>query len=189
MTYLLDTNAYYLFYKWPYGLHYQNLKARTECEGKVDFYISMLTSLEIHSVIGKAFRGSPPQVIQCDRTDHGDELVPCPHKWYYPGVPRLNRALLVDIRKLVKQVENATGHVKAHVLALNEDVIIEGNRILYNYATEHTFGSQDAIIAATAKIALRKGIITRVATSDRGLKAVLRKENIPVYDPLKDAEE
>jgi hypothetical protein len=189
MSYLLDTNAYYLFYQYPYGLPYHNLKARTERGGEVDFYISMLTSLEIHSVIGKAFRGSSPQVIQCERTDHGEVLSPCSHKWYHPGVTKLNRKLLVDIRKLVKQVENATGNVKAHVLALNEDIINEGNKILYNYATEHTFGSQDAIIAATAKIALSNGTITRVATSDRGLKAVLRKENIPIYDPLKDTEE
>ena len=189
MPYLLDTNAYYLFYKWPHGEHYQHLKERTELNGRIHFYISILTSLEIHSVIGKAFRGSPPQIVQCDRTDHGDELAPCPHKWYYPGVPKLNRRLFVDIRKLVSQIENATGNVQAHVLPLNEEVIAEGNRILYQYATDYTFGSLDAIIAATAKIALNNGTISKVATSDRGLKAVLRKENVPIYDPLKDKDE
>ncbi len=189
MYYLLDTNAYYLFYKRPYDEPYARLKARTEFNGKNDFFISMLTSLEIHSVIGKVYRGIPSQVIPCDRIDHGDTLVRCPHKWVTPGTPRINRTLLIDIRKLVKQIESATGNTRAHVLALDNAVIVEGNRILMAHATDHTFGSQDAIIAATAKIALDKGVITRVATSDRGLKAVLRKENIPIYDPLKDTEE
>jgi hypothetical protein len=57
--------------------------------------------------------------------------------------------------------------------------------LLIKYADSYNFGSHDALIAGTT-ITLQeiKNIALTLVTSERGLKAVLKEENIHCIDPL-----
>lgn len=186
MSSLVDTNCYYILFENPRPAAYANLRKHITIGGEANFFISKMTSLEIHSVLGKAYRGVPSQVIRCTRTDHGHERKRCPHLWYRPATPKVNRKALSQLRKLIDDIERAKGATKAFLLPIDDEVMKRGSEYLCKYGIRFSFGSHDAVIAATAKIALEQGKISDVITRDRGLKALLKAEGIPVYDPETD---
>ena len=83
--FLLDTNAYYLFFQNPRYASYVNFLNTFRFNGMVSFYISELTSLEIHSVLGKYRRGASRQLQTCNRiTIEKNAQVQCNSTWISP---------------------------------------------------------------------------------------------------------
>ena len=84
-NFLLDTNAYYLLFNKDKGEPYEKLKEKIEKEdGTFSFYISEITSLEIHSVLGKKRRGSSSTRQNCTRKLWSEENteISCSNQWF-----------------------------------------------------------------------------------------------------------
>ena len=64
--YFLDTNAYSLFFQKPKTNQYDNLLKEIHEKRQILFSISEITSLEIHSVLGKYRRGVQAQRQSCE---------------------------------------------------------------------------------------------------------------------------
>ncbi len=58
--FLLDTNVYYILFDPLCPPSYAALTAKLNDKGVVSFYISEITSMEIHSVLGQYRKKSPP---------------------------------------------------------------------------------------------------------------------------------
>ena len=188
-AYLLDTNAYaLLFYRTESNKACKLRELITE--GKISsFYISEITSLEINSVLGKYRRGVQRQKQICKRKIIEDkEIKDCKNIWYQKGVKRIGRKLYRDLQKLIKDIEAQRGPIKACIIKLTESAIAEGANLLIKYSDRYRFGSHDAMIVGSF-IDMKKnnGIDLTMVTSDKGFKAVLSEENIPVFDPNKVA--
>lgn len=182
--YLLDTNAYYLFFQAPKPQPLLSLEAKLKVGTEVSFYISEITSLEVHSVLGKYSRGISSHQNLCDRSVvDGEKIVPCLKQWVVSGRKKMKPKVLHGIRKMILDMENGRGEIKAQVLGFNGDIVFEARNFLYRYADIYNFGSHDAIIAATTVVNRRNGSDFILVTSDKGLKAALKVEGIPYYDP------
>lgn len=190
MPFLLDTNAYFLFFQPRKKPEYASLIKRIKSESDViSFYISEITSLEIHSVMGKYRRDVRSQSHLCKREIVTDELEKeCRNVWVKHGNGRTNWQLFHGMRKLVSDVEARRGNVQATILNLDTVAMREGRDLLLGYADRYNFGSHDALIAGTLIAAKQtKGIDLTLVTLDKGFKEVLRKKGVSVFDPLKDA--
>lgn len=182
LPYLVDTNAYHLFFT------NRSLEARTRLEslltnnGNVEFYISEITSMEIYSVLGKDRRGITYQEQSCTR--NLSEGV-CTQTWLTAGRKGIRDKEFRLLIKLVSDIQDQAGAIRASILSLDPDVILRAKEFLIDYADRFNFGSQDALIAGTA-IAYknRHGSELTVITSDKGLKAALTSAQIKVFDPL-----
>lgn len=179
--YLLDTNAYALFLQHPKTLACSRLEQRLD-NGNISFYISEVTSMEIHSVLGKYRRGSPRQFQLCDRQTVGKDPSKC--IWIHPGRKPLRVKLFRDLQKLIYDIESMIGKIQASVIPLDQDTITEAKRLLRTYSDHYSVGSHDALIGAVARRQNEaNGLQLTVVTADKGLKALLSDEHIPVYDP------
>jgi hypothetical protein len=188
-AYLLDTNAYALLFHRTESNEACKLRELLT-EGKISsFYISEITSLEIHSVVGKYRRGVQTQKQICKRKIiENKEIKDCKNIWYQKGVKKIGRKLYRDIQKLIKDIEAQKGSIKACIIKLSENAIAEGANLLVKYSDRYRFGSLDAMIAGSLiDMKRNSGIALTMVTSDKGLKAVLSEENIPVFDPNKVA--
>jgi hypothetical protein len=89
------------------------------------------------------------------------------------------------LQKLLADIESARGDIQATLLPLSHAHMSEAKRLLSVHSHTHAFGSHDALVAATLKVAnaATKGHV--LITSDRGLKAVCASEKLDVWDPLK----
>ena len=77
---------------------------------------------------------------------------------------------------MIVDIECWRGDIKAQILSLSSDIMLEARNFLYQYADLYNFGSHDAIIAATAIVAsAHLGSNLALVTSDKGLKAALRE--------------
>lgn len=186
MRYLLDTNAYVLLFR-PDIPDRKNLLERIQTEGKTKFCISLISSLELHSVLGKWYRRrpQPKQTENCQRTilsEEGEQH--CPHTWILPKKKRLGRKQFHDIRKAVLDLEKGRTSTEITLIPLNEKAIQEGTRLLFQYGNQFNFASHDAIIAGTLITEQKQSEeeITLI-TSDKGLKAVLTADKRPFFDP------
>lgn len=186
--FVLDTNSYYILFQKPEPQSYYNLRSKLSKEGIICFYISEITSMEIHSVLGKYRRGVSAQKQKCDRKiiENGVETI-CPNIWVTAGRKRMKSQEYKDIRKIINDIENQNGIIRAAILPLDSDSIERAKRFLKQYADLYNFGSHDALIAGTV-IATReiKNLDLVLVTSDKGLKAALAAAAIPCYDPEKD---
>lgn len=184
--FLLDTNAYFLFFQ---SLESQaRLRLEEQLGPDLSFYISEITSMEIHSVLGKYRRGKPRQTQLCDRQIQvGADLETCSNTWSSTGTKRMKRKVFRDLQKLISDVEEEKGSIKANILALDSLVFENARYLLKKYADQYNFGSHDALIGGTIMTARESGLVLTLVTSDRGCKVVLRKESIPVYDPNMDS--
>jgi predicted nucleic acid-binding protein len=183
LPYLVDTNAYHLFFS------NSSPEARTRLEellltsnGNVEFYISEITSLEIYSVLGKRRRGVQNQEQLCTRTSSNGL---CTQSWITTGKRGIKDKVFRKLIKIVSDIQQDSGEIRAAILPLDSAVILEGKNFLINYADRFNFGSQDALIAGTV-VAYKNlhGTDLTVITSDRGLKAALSSAKIPIFDPL-----
>lgn len=183
--FLLDTNAYFLFFDPSKPPAYHRLAAKVEIGNMKSFYIPEIASLEIHSVIGKFSRRSPAQRQLCKRdvfTENG--VSKCSNTWVSPGRKRMPRRLVHDIRKMIGDIEAQRGSVQATIVRLDGAAIKRARRLLLTYGDRFNFASQDALVAGNLLVARETmGIALTLVTSDKGLKAMLAEERIPVYDP------
>ncbi len=185
MAYLLDTNSYFLFFQRPVPSSYSRLIQKLKTEAIVSFYISEITSMEIHSVLGKYRRGTQGQHQRCKRRIlHNGEAMDCTNTWISPERKKMKRRVFLGFQKMISDIERKKGDIHAMILRLDQEAILQGRKLLKNYADQHRFGSHDALIAGSAIVARDTiGPDMKVVTSDKGLKAVLRAETFPYYDP------
>ncbi|AIQ50038.1 hypothetical protein R70723_32270 [Paenibacillus sp. FSL R7-0273] len=188
MKYLLDTNAYCLLFNVEKNSSFLNLESKIMDDQVYSFYISEVTSLEIYSVIGKMQRGSQPQEQKCSKVLRmGDQYTTCSHTWYIEGNKKLNKNLFRDITKLLSDIENQRGYIKANVLSYSVASSNKGKQFLRKYSSKYKFGSQDAIIVGNLMQAKEEGLDDLVlVTSDKSLIAALKEEDISYYDPNKN---
>ena len=74
--------------------------------------------------------------------------------------------------------------IKIHVLEVSGDVIDRAKGFMM-HASKHKFGSQDALIAATAIIYSTKDSPMFVVTSDKALRHAMREEGMEFIVPGK----
>jgi predicted nucleic acid-binding protein len=180
--YLLDTNAFFEMLSYLAGRN-----VRKDIYDFADIrrgkcYVSKITELEILSVIGKYRRGEPSQWQKCTRQISIDGTK-CNRQFYHIGKRAWNKKLCTDIHKLVKEmIEGTSPILTVHVLELSEDVI-ERAEVFMMHAAKHKFGSQDALIAATAIKHSIENDPMYVVTSDRGLRAAMLEEGMEFVVP------
>lgn len=187
--FLLDTNAYFLLFSKAKSEAYHRLEEKLSDGSGLSFFISEITSLEIHSVLGKYRRGAPRQSQSCDRIvllPDGKNLK-CPNKWLFEGRKKLTVKVFRYLRKMILDVESRKGEIRATILMNGSEPIDRARQLLIKYADKYRFGSHDAIIAGTFIMARKKvGIDLTLVTSDKGFKSVLLEESLPFYDPHDD---
>jgi len=185
MSFLLDTNAYFLLFQYPRPSSYFHLVQHIKAENTVSFYISEITSLEIHSVLGKYRRGSPSQRQQCGREIiAGNTITQCSNTWIHHGRRKMKPKVFRAIQKLISDIEAKRGNTRATVLKVDLASVQKARDLLLRYADRYSFGSHDALIAGSLVVARQvRGMDLTLVTSDKGFKAVLRDETIPFYDP------
>lgn len=184
--YLLDTNSYFLFFQHPKTDAYYRLTDEIKANSIISFHISEISSMEIHSVLGKYRRGSTIQFQKCKRKISSDTgIIGCGNTWINPGRKKMKRKVYRGIRKIIADIEKCKGDIWANVLELNQSIMLNAKRILYDYSDTQNIGSHDAIILATFIHAVQNGVDDTLTfvTSDKGLKSVLKIMSIPYYDP------
>ncbi len=181
-TFLLDTNAYALFFQRPSTPAYTNLIT----EINFTFYISELTSLEIYSVIGKYRRGIQDQKQQCGKEiiqANGTNSI-CANTWISRGRNKLNRRIYHDLLKLLSDIEIKKGDIKAVKIPLSNEALEKGKDLLIKHADKYRLGSHDALILGSLiDYAHNTGEKIILVTSDKGLKAVASEERVSFFDP------
>jgi len=183
-VYLLDTNAYFNFLR--YATLINNPKSIDESIAKIKRgtnYISVISKIEIISVIGKYARGKSSGIQKCNCTisENGER---CPHYQYTARQGRWNKKKIKGRLKLVNETLEGTSPVlNVSILPLSYEVISEAQDII-KHALIHNFGSLDALIAATAKTQNEndKNVKLHIVTSDKGLKACLEKCSLHFWD-------
>lgn len=185
--YLLDTNAYFLFFQHPKSHAYHRLINHIEEKQISSFYLSEITAMEIHSVLGKYRRGAPEQIQICQRTvvKDGEKSV-CVNNWLYPGRKRMSKKVFKHLGKMIKDIESCRGDIRAEILSLDAQSIIIAKELLRKYADQFNFGSHDALIVGTlVTFQITKKSVLTMITSDRGMQNVLKEEKISFFDPEK----
>ncbi len=224
--YFLDTNAYFLFFqnpKTPKTDQYNNLLKEIDTKGQIFFHISEITSLEIHSVLGKYRRGAQSQKQNCERDIltpkcsntwvtkvrkilfHISEITSseihsvlgkyrrgaqsqtqnckCSNIWITRARKKLELKVYRDLQKMVSDIEAKKGSIQADVIKLNTCSIEIGTNLLIKYSDSYNFGSHDALIMGSFIDARNKMANLIIVTSDKGMKAVLKDESLPYFDP------
>lgn len=186
--YMIDTNSYYLFFQKNKFDEQARLKEKLCFDEKITFFISEITSLEIHSVLGKYCRGIPSQTQICRKIIvSADSLeASCINPWTIRGRNKLRPRVFRNMQKLVSDIESKNGSIQADILPLEQESIEKGTQLLIKYAHRYSFSSHDALIAGSF-IYVREMCKTSdwtLVTSDKGLKAMLKEEKIDYFDPL-----
>lgn len=184
----LDTNAYFLLYE-PSRPGGQALRSMLERNGLIACAVSEITSMEIHSVLGKSTRTETAPHLRCERLIQGTGgAIPCTHLWIPASRPRLNPRLLASLHKLIRDAEAQRGPIRVQVKPVPPTAFRRGRQYLQKYAVSIPVGSHDALIAASVAEAqaAESSISIRLVTSDRGFKRLLQGEGIPHYDPFRN---
>lgn len=170
--YLLDTNAYFELLKYAAS----EKAARPETVNKVlngKCYISVVTKIEIISVIGKYARGSNGSPQRCERI-HMDTGKVCGQQYVVPHRKKWKTKQLRNWLKIEKDVSDGKNKLfNVTVLDINEQTLVEAQVFIRNALT-HSFKSMDAVILGTAKAFStdnKQQII--VVTGDKAFKAAM----------------
>jgi predicted nucleic acid-binding protein len=184
-SYILDTNAYALFFQNPKPSELLEIERLLKVNGVIEFYIPEIVSMEIHSVLGKYRRGgSGHQEMKCGRQILGEgNPLTCAHTCIFPARKRMSAKIFGGLRKLIRDIEAGRGDIRATIIPIAEPEISAGRKLLHDYADRFSFGSHDALVAATASLAIHRGLSLVLVTSDKGLKAVCAQTSLPVFDP------
>jgi predicted nucleic acid-binding protein len=179
----LDTNAYAILLEKQEAL-YHRLWNEISKDGILSFFISEITSMEIHSVIGKKTRAQINKV-DCKRnvtTQEGVNIY-CNNYWFTnPKI--LKKREVNSIRKYLQAIESKQGTVQATIKSINNNCIAEGRNLLQMYSGRYSLRSLDSLIAGTAlHYQKSEGLNFTIVTSDKALKNVLKMEGIPFFDP------
>lgn len=184
--FVLDTNAYALLFQSPKSAAYERLEPHIATDnGELSFMIPEIVSMEIHSVIGKFRRGgSSGGNEKCARKVlSGTDILTCQNTCVTPRRSKINSRTFRGLQKLLDDIENGKGSIKAEKISLGSPEISAGKKILTQYADRLAFGSHDSLVAGTVQIAINSGLNLTLVTSDKSLKAVCDALNIPVFDP------
>lgn len=185
--FLLDTNAYFNFMK--YAVFWKDKQETAVHEEEIErikagkCYISMITRMEIISVIGKYARGTSASKEKCNCLISEDGTV-CDHYRYISArKPMKSRLTASWIRLVDETISGVSPVISISVLPLSTDVLNEAQSVV-QYALIHNFGSLDAVIAATLLSARtsKEFMNMQMITSDKGLKACLDKCKLPYWD-------
>lgn len=181
--YLLDTNAYFNFLRaiqteksgdTQYEDVIKKIKGGNPC-------ISIITKVEIISVLGKYARGKTGGYQRCDCLI-SEEGQRCTNMRYEKPRKRWKPRKIKEWKKLIEEtMEGESKLVSLEVLPFDLDTIKEAQKVV-EYALTFSFASMDAMIAATARREIANNNDVIVVTSDRGLKACLGKCKIPIWD-------
>lgn len=180
--YLLDTNAFFEMLSFLSDQNVRKDEYDFEEIRQGECYISKITELEVLSVIGKYGRGEQSQWQVCNRqiTQDGTK---CTHQYFHTGIKPWNQRLCTAMRKLIKEIINGTSSIlQVHVLNINEDIINRAEGFMM-HAVKHKFGSQDALIAATAIMYSTPMDPLLVVTSDKSLRAAMNAEGMRFIVP------
>lgn len=184
--YLLDTNAYYNLLKESR----EHQKGNSAFSAEIDMlasgqlFISIITKIEIISVLGKYARGNNGGYQRCTRciSETGES---CENQWYTKPKARWSRREISGWQKLIQETILGTSSlITVNVLPFNDKTIQSAEQLIA-HALVHNFASMDAMIAATAQEAIGAGHDMTVVTSDKGLKACLAKANIACWDAFR----
>lgn len=181
--YLLDTNAFFNILRAMNpdsngsGISSESIeKLKSE-----KLSISSITKVEIISVLGKYARGNQGgiQKCNCEISERGDI---CQNYRYSKPRKKWNvRKTKAWLQFITEILEGKSKTLCVTVEPFDMDTILEAQKIV-QYALTYSFASMDALIAATAKIAGDNKRNITVITSDKALKACLKKCSIPCYD-------
>ena len=128
-------------------------------------------------MIGKYGRGEQSQWQVCNRQIAKDGTK-CMSKYFHKGIKPWNQRLCTAMRKLTKEIINGTSSVlQVHVLNIDEDIINRAEGFMM-HAIKHKFGSQDALIAATAIMYSTPMDPLLVVTSDKSFRAAMKAEGM-----------
>lgn len=181
--YLLDTNAYFNYLRvvqadkdgdTQYAATVKKIKEGNPC-------VSIITKVEIISVLGKYARGTNggPQQCNCIISKDGQR---CTNTRYVEPRKRWKTKKIKAWKKLIGEtMDGKSSLISLQLLPFNIDTINEAEKIV-EHALIHSFASMDALIAATAKQEMANDNEIIVVTSDKGLKACLNKCSIPYWD-------
>jgi len=178
MKYLLDTNAFWnILENW--NLTASNLLTELCNDGKISFYLSEISAMEIHSVLGKYIRGKAMQEIKCERiVRNPDSTQLCNNTWISAEQKPLNRRKALDYIRLIDDIlNNRNQNFNIEIIPLDSKTLQTGSMLLRKYAYRQDFQSLDAAIAATALETSKHTELT-VITYDKKLKNVLKSEDI-----------
>ncbi len=179
--YLLDTNAFFELLSTIAGKPVRKDGYDFTDIVSGEFYISSITLVEIISVIGKYSRGEVRQWQKCNRIISDNETV-CQHSYLSLGRKPWNTKFVSALFKLIKEIVNGDSpFLKVKVLPFDETVLKKSEQFILK-SLKYKFGSHDAVIAATAIINSDE-LNMCVVTSDKGLKAAMREENMLIYTP------
>lgn len=182
--FLLDTNAFFELLSYLAGKEVRSDGYDFADIRQGECFISKITELEILSVIGKYGRGEASQWQQCSRQIDQDGTK-CGHKYFHPGRRAWNKKLCRDMYRLVKEMVSGNSTVfNIHVLEVNDEIIHQAE-VFMVHAYQYKFGSQDALIAATAMVYSLDTEPMLVVTSDRALRAAMDEEGMGFVVPGK----
>lgn len=181
--YLLDTNAYFNYLRVVQANHdensqysdaVKNIKEGNPC-------ISVITKVEIISVLGKYARGNNGGMQQCNCIISEDGQR-CTNTKFVKPRKRWKNKKIKAWRKLVGEtIGGESSLISLKILPFDLSTICEAEKIA-ELSLIHSFASMDALIAATAKQKLAEGEEIVVVTSDKALKICLDKCSIPYWD-------
>lgn len=105
MKYLLDTNVFWhVLENWNSGTG-SELLTELQNNGKIVFYLSEISSMEIHSVLGKYIRGRKKQEMKCERVvKNSTMLIECDHIWITPEQKPISRREAQAYIKLIDDI-------------------------------------------------------------------------------------
>ena len=182
-NYLLDTNAYFNLLK----LAYQFKDDDSSCPESVkklksnNLYVSTVTKVEIISVLGKYARGVNGGYNKCNCIISSDGKICENQKYTYPRKKWSNKKIKLWLQLIDETITGRSTLARLDLLPFSEKTIEEARRIIL-HALTFSFGSMDAIIAATAKESISNQKDMIVVTSDKSLKACLAKCGLPFWD-------
>jgi hypothetical protein len=185
-TYVLDTNAYAVLFQMPRSGAYRTLEEKLRVDGVMRFTIPVIVSMEIHSVLGKFRRGGASENnSECGRPFiDGEKISACSNLCYYPKRNKMKSKVFRALQKLVNDIENQNGDIQATLLPLEQSALEFGKIFLQKHSHQYSFGSHDALVAGTVAAGIANGQHLTLITSDKGLKALCRDQNIEVFDPM-----
>ncbi len=179
MKYLLDTNVFWhVLENWNSGKG-SELLTELQNNGKIVFYLSEISSMEIHSVLGKYIRGRKKQEMKCERiVKNSSGQIECNHIWITPEQKPLGRREAQAYIKLIDDIlTNNNDAFSIEIIELDSNTLMTSRKLLEKYSYKQDLRSLDATIAATA-IEKNKVEDCTLITFDKKLKNVLVSEGI-----------
>ena len=155
------------------------------CAGKL--FISIVTKIEIISVLGKYARGNSAGRDKCNCIISEDGSKCSNYKYTTPRKRWTGKQIKSWLQLIKETTTGESAFAQLELLPFSEKTLDEAQYIVL-HALKYNFGSMDAIIAATAKESIDNQESIIVVTADKGLKACLQQCDIPYWDAFAQEE-